>query len=61
MSSGERPNQSDNCPHGQNERENEAEYHISLGQTTRYRAEASGLLFGYSPEGMENPNEEWNR
>src|ERR1700680_3282381 len=61
MPSGERLDQQDNCRHGEYEREKEAEYRIGLGQTTRYRSEASSLLLGYSLEGMENPNEEWNR
>jgi hypothetical protein len=61
MPQGERLDQQDNCPHREYEREKEAEYRIGLRHTTRDRAEASGLLFGYSPEGMENPNSEWNR
>ena len=59
MSCRERPDQQDNCYHGEHEREKEAECHIGLGQTARYRGEAGGLLRGYSFEGLEKHNNEW--
>jgi hypothetical protein len=43
MSCGERPEQQDNCSHGQPERKKNTECYIGLGQTTRYRGEAGGF------------------
>lgn len=60
MASRKRPDQQDNCSHGQYERENEAECRIALCQTIRYCTEASGLRLGYSPEGIEHPDNDWN-
>ena len=60
MPSRERPDQQDNCSHGQYERENEAECHITFGQTTRDCADASCLLLGYFSQGIENRDNDWN-
>ena len=61
MPSTERLYQQDNRPHWQYEAENDAECHIGFRKAACYCAEASGFLFGYSLEGIDHANNEWNR